>query len=644
MRAPLFALAVFACSSPPSPKQPAIDDRTVRIRVAIDEAKRGDGIADLVELAAKGAKHERVLALRGLGRIGGGTALVQLRAALADPDPDIVGAAAAAIGLAASLDDEELKVTDALLAVAHQPAVYEALGRAGDASAQPLLAKLAAKEPDAALALGRHGRRKIALSDEARAGLIAALANPQTRYAATYALAREVVAADASFAAPVAAALAKVLDDGDAEVRAQAVAGIARHKQVAAHTKAIEQRLLDADWRVQIEAVRALAADEYRPAVIAAAARGGLHVKDEVLRSLVGKGAHDVKALATDPFWAAMLGTGPIDAGLQAAKGDHKRLAIVGDFVKSKAPLADRRRAHATLLADPDVRVRAAAMGAMGAMWIDGDAKDRETILLVVVAAIASKDPILSGSAIEAADELYEHPENRAAIDHAVITRAQNEKDVELATSLYGVIGKHAIGSGAPACRQGLGGHPVLAKAAAECLSKLGEPTATQLDPLGAKPPAASVADVIGRKVTWSVKTSQGELVVQLRPDVAPWAVATIVALTRRGYYDGLEFHRVVPNFVVQGGDPTESGWGGPGFMLPAEPGSILDGPGFVTGGVGIADAGRDSGGSQWFVMHARAAHLDGRYTWIGNVLGGGKSTDALRIGDRVTKAAITIE
>ncbi len=128
-----------------------------------------------------------------------------------------------------------------------------------------------------------------------------------------------------------------------------------------------------------------------------------------------------------------------------------------------------------------------------------------------------------------------------------------------------------------------------------------------------------------------------------LRPDVAPWAVAAIVMLTKRGFYDGIEFHRVVPNFVVQGGDPTESGWGGPGFTLPAEPGSALDGPGFVAGGVGIADAGRDSGGSQWFIMHSRATHLDGRYTWIGSVISGGNSADQLVIGDEVSKASVEL-
>jgi peptidyl-prolyl cis-trans isomerase B (cyclophilin B) len=139
------------------------------------------------------------------------------------------------------------------------------------------------------------------------------------------------------------------------------------------------------------------------------------------------------------------------------------------------------------------------------------------------------------------------------------------------------------------------------------------------------------------------VTTSRGEVVIRLDPDSAPWAVATIVALARKGFYDGLEFHRVVGNFVVQGGDPTESGSGGPGFSIPAEPGMLGDGPGYVAGGVGIADAGRDSGGSQWFVMHSRAPHLDGRYTWIGAVESGQNAVDALLVGDRVLRSTVEI-
>jgi cyclophilin family peptidyl-prolyl cis-trans isomerase len=91
----------------------------------------------------------------------------------------------------------------------------------------------------------------------------------------------------------------------------------------------------------------------------------------------------------------------------------------------------------------------------------------------------------------------------------------------------------------------------------------------------------------------------------------------------------------VVPGFVVQGGDPTGSGWGGPGFTIPGEP-SVQP---FTRGAVGIADAGKDTGGSQFFIMHGRAPHLEGRYTHVGRVTRGMEVVDALIVGDRIVRS-----
>ena len=140
----------------------------------------------------------------------------------------------------------------------------------------------------------------------------------------------------------------------------------------------------------------------------------------------------------------------------------------------------------------------------------------------------------------------------------------------------------------------------------------------------------------------WKLLTSQGEVTIELQPALAPWHVASVVNLTRKGFYDGLPFHRVVADFVVQGGDPTGTGWGGPDYMLPAETGSLLDGgAGFTVGGIGVADAGKDTGGSQWFAMTGRAPHLDGRYTWIGAIVEGQDIVDRLQIGDQVLRARV---
>ena len=109
---------------------------------------------------------------------------------------------------------------------------------------------------------------------------------------------------------------------------------------------------------------------------------------------------------------------------------------------------------------------------------------------------------------------------------------------------------------------------------------------------------------------------------------------ATFLDLARRGYFDGLTFHRVVPGFVVQGGDPRGDGNGGPGFALRDEIGERPYGRGVV----GMALSGKDTGGSQLFVTLAPAPHLDGRYTVFGWVASGMDVVDKIRPGDVIEK------
>jgi cyclophilin family peptidyl-prolyl cis-trans isomerase len=183
-------------------------------------------------------------------------------------------------------------------------------------------------------------------------------------------------------------------------------------------------------------------------------------------------------------------------------------------------------------------------------------------------------------------------------------------------------------------------GNAALAAAGRDCIKTLtGQdpgPAADAAEPIA---PPVDPATVIGKHVTWTVETTAGTLVIALDPELAPWHVAALATLTAAHFYDGLRFHRVVPGFVVQGGDPTGAGWGGPGYTLPAEPTTTH----YDAGVIGIADAGKDTGGSQWFAMHARAPHLEGRYTIVGRVVAGGEVVDALQIGDRILKATVEI-
>jgi cyclophilin family peptidyl-prolyl cis-trans isomerase/HEAT repeat protein len=651
-------LAGCPSKQPAAPRAVDANDAALRIRVARLEVRRAAGVAELRELATSKDVHARELALRALGRTGGVDAIATLQAALSDAEPRVVMAAATAIGVRAALDEETKLDTTKLIVLLTHPdrgvrlAVVEALGRAGALDVQEKIG-CADRIPECALALGRHGRRKIALGDQPRTALVIATAEgePALRYAATYALAREhEPPADEH----VLLALAARVTDDMPETRAVAIAGLAKRKALSGVGRtSIESALRDPDWRVAVEAARALAnADDAGRTLVATSLAGKHpHVIHEALRAFAGKSldAKSVAALApltkeagwTGCLAAAALG-GPtvVDAITKCQLPDHLKLPLLAEVTDAKA----KRAALRVLLAHDDSRVQGPGLTMVASTWQDNDERMRQAMATMLIAAVAEKDPIIAGSAVEAIGTLFEtgpgsYGESFAG---AIVTRARSESDAELAASLYGFIEKHKVAAGLDACRAGLGGHGVRANAARKCLRALGE---TPPPPPTDAPPAPPVdpATVIGHQVIWHLATNKGEITIQLRPDVAPWAVASIVALTQRKQYDGLEFHRVVPNFVAQGGDPTMSGWGGPGYTLPAEPSGAADGPGFVTGGVGMADAGPDSAGSQWFIMHSRAAHLDGRYTWFGSVTRGQEIADSLVIGDKVERATVEI-
>ena len=110
------------------------------------------------------------------------------------------------------------------------------------------------------------------------------------------------------------------------------------------------------------------------------------------------------------------------------------------------------------------------------------------------------------------------------------------------------------------------------------------------------------------------VSTDKGAFTIELLPAEAPLTVDNFVQLARRNYFNNVSFHRVVPNFVVQGGDPRGDGNGGPGYQIRCEINAVPYG----RGAVGMALSGKDTGGSQWFVTHAPQPHLDGGYTVFG--------------------------
>lgn len=140
----------------------------------------------------------------------------------------------------------------------------------------------------------------------------------------------------------------------------------------------------------------------------------------------------------------------------------------------------------------------------------------------------------------------------------------------------------------------------------------------------------------LGERPVWVLETEKGTIKVQMNSLSAPATVSTIDSLTRAGAYDDVPFHRVVPNFVIQGGDiKRRDGFGGPDFTIPTE----ANEQGFGRGAAGIASAGPDTEGSQYFFMHQWKPHLNGRYTLFGNVIEGMSVVDKIIVGDKVERA-----
>ena len=144
----------------------------------------------------------------------------------------------------------------------------------------------------------------------------------------------------------------------------------------------------------------------------------------------------------------------------------------------------------------------------------------------------------------------------------------------------------------------------------------------------------------MGTRPHWVLETSRGTIEVRLDPHTAPFTVSSIDSLTRAGAYDGVTFHRVVKNFVIQSGDfDRRDGFGGPDYRLPTEPSYST----FERGAAGIASSGTDTEGSQFFFMHQWAPHLDGHYTRFGEVVRGMEVVDKIQVGDTVEKARMSI-
>ena len=138
---------------------------------------------------------------------------------------------------------------------------------------------------------------------------------------------------------------------------------------------------------------------------------------------------------------------------------------------------------------------------------------------------------------------------------------------------------------------------------------------------------------------TVNIKTNKGEILLELYPQYAPITVNNFIFLTKEEFYNDVIFHRVIPNFMIQGGDPSATGSGGPGYRFKDElQGNPLK---HETGSISMANAGANTNGSQFFITHSPQPHLNGKHTVFGKVIKGQDIVNAIQQGDKMLTVTV---
>ena len=152
-------------------------------------------------------------------------------------------------------------------------------------------------------------------------------------------------------------------------------------------------------------------------------------------------------------------------------------------------------------------------------------------------------------------------------------------------------------------------------------------------------PPAMQIDPQKTYRVT--IETNRGDMVLELYPEHAPKTVNNFVFLTQEGFYDGIVFHRVINDFMIQGGDPTGTGSGGPGYKFEDE--AAANPLKHETAVISMANSGPNTNGSQFFITHSPQPHLNGKHTVFGKVVEGKQIVNAIQQGDKMVKVIVSV-
>lgn len=252
----------------------------------------------------------------------------------------------------------------------------------------------------------------------------------------------------------------------------------------------------------------------------------------------------------------------------------------------------------------------------------------------VARAQLNDSDVIVRGTAADVLGDLPPSEENTRALA-AAWPQAANDKLNDAALSILDSLGKQKTAAANEQVKGALkSGDPLVRRRAVVILktNNAGD-FSSQIGTVQSRNTEADYKRALGRigkTVRAVVTTSKGSFTIDLLPEAAPLTVDNFVQLAERDYFRNVTIHRVVPNFVIQDGDPRGDGNGGPGYQIRCEINQVL----YDRAAVGMALSGKDTGGSQWFVTHSPQPHLDGGYTVFGRVITGMDVVDKIVRGD----------
>jgi cyclophilin family peptidyl-prolyl cis-trans isomerase/HEAT repeat protein len=461
------------------------------------------------------------------------------------------------------------------------------------------------------------------------------------------------------------ALLARSVTDADPRVRALAVRGLTAPLADTAGLGAtaalptVVAALRDADYSVRINAARTLggySAPGSVAALTSALANPDRHLVIVALESLGALGpraasaADGVRRLAADDTVQIFIRQTALESLAKIRPAAAAPLAEELAHDGSWRLRASTARAFAAIggardprllasIEDPDARVAAIALGA--ALEAAGDSV--RPLRAVLLQSLASRDVFVRATALGGLATMPEASILPQLLDAYDLARRDTLDDAGLAAiDALGALQRAGLRPGrAFFVRFPRSADPLVRLRAAHAFGE--EAKTAWGDPLpidtGRSPAAyrALVDRFAGTDPRVEIVTDAGTIQLRLFGHAAPLTVESFLALARRGYFDGQEWPRVVPNFVVQGGDPRGDTNGGPGYAIRDE----IDRHRYRVGTLGMALSGPDTGGSQFFITHSAQPHLDGTYAIFGEVVSGQAIAERILPGDRIVRIRV---